>query len=315
MYIASTPLRVSLFGGSTDNPKFVEKYGYGSVISFACNLKTYTSISQDIFGNNMRDHKYIINYSKREEVGSIKEINNDIVRLVLEYFNCPPVSITLTSDIYSHGSGLASSSSYLISLIKAVSNFLKINISDSEICKIALELEQKINPHCGYQDPYGCGIGGFKKMEFYRDGSIKYEFLPTDFFEKFDMHLIFTGITRNSVSVLENITQNIERSKPLLDTTEKAHKALLEKDYEFFIKLFNEGWQQKKDTSSIITESQAIKDIDETLISSPTALGHKLCGAGNGGFFLVFSEKNTLNIPYEYVKIDMSVNGVEGHKV
>ena len=38
MIIASCPLRVSLFGGSTDNPHFVDKYGYGSVISFACDL-------------------------------------------------------------------------------------------------------------------------------------------------------------------------------------------------------------------------------------------------------------------------------------
>ena len=41
MFISSCPLRVSLFGGSTDNPVFVERYGFGSVISFACNLKTY----------------------------------------------------------------------------------------------------------------------------------------------------------------------------------------------------------------------------------------------------------------------------------
>jgi len=32
MIISSCPLRISLFGGSTDNPYFVEKYGRGSVI-------------------------------------------------------------------------------------------------------------------------------------------------------------------------------------------------------------------------------------------------------------------------------------------
>ena len=39
MYISSCPLRVSLFGGSTDNPVFVERYGYGSVISLPVVLK------------------------------------------------------------------------------------------------------------------------------------------------------------------------------------------------------------------------------------------------------------------------------------
>ena len=43
MYVTHCPLRVSLFGGSTDNPYFVKKYGYGSVISFTCDLKTYVT--------------------------------------------------------------------------------------------------------------------------------------------------------------------------------------------------------------------------------------------------------------------------------
>ena len=47
MLIASCPLRISLFGGSTDNPYFVKEYGYGAVISFTCDLKTYVTISQD----------------------------------------------------------------------------------------------------------------------------------------------------------------------------------------------------------------------------------------------------------------------------
>ena len=52
MFISSCPLRVSLFGGSTDNPVFVERYGYGSVISFACSLKTYITLHKDKLGYN-----------------------------------------------------------------------------------------------------------------------------------------------------------------------------------------------------------------------------------------------------------------------
>ena len=79
MIISSCPLRISLFGGSTDNPYFVEKYGRGSVISFTSSLKTYVTISQDKIGFNKDKHKYIINYSKREEVSSIKDIKNEFL--------------------------------------------------------------------------------------------------------------------------------------------------------------------------------------------------------------------------------------------
>ena len=176
MLIASCPLRISLFGGSTDNPYFVKEYGYGAVISFTCDLKTYVTISQDKIGFNKEQHKYIINYSKREEVSKVEDIQNEVVRTVLEHFNMPPVQVTLTSDAYSQGSGLASSSSYTISLIKACCLFLKITMTESEICKLAYELERIYNPYCGYQDPYGCGVGGFKRIEFMNDDCFKYFF-------------------------------------------------------------------------------------------------------------------------------------------
>ena len=166
MIVSSSPLRISLFGGSTDNPVFIDRYGRGAVISFPCNLKTYISVSQDRLGSNNYKHNYVINYSRREEVSSLDDIQNELVRLVVEYFSLPPVSISLTSDVYSQGSGLASSSSYLISLIKSACIFTGKSMTDHQICDLALKLERVINPNCGPQDPFGCGVGGFKRMDF-----------------------------------------------------------------------------------------------------------------------------------------------------
>jgi D-glycero-alpha-D-manno-heptose-7-phosphate kinase len=190
--------------------------------------------------------------------------------------------------------------------------FLDIQITDIEICKIAYELELKFNPYCGYQDPYGCGIGGFKRIEFRDGGKINYEFLSTDFFRQYDAHLIFTGVTRNSKNVLKDVTDNIDKAYPLLTTVEEAHNALDDKKYDEFLRLLKKSWIQKKETSSTITENSMIKSIDEYLENNKDVLSHKLCGAGNGGFFLTFSEKDTLNIPYESVRIDVSTDGVVG---
>ena len=315
MIIASCPLRISLFGGSTDNPYFVEKYGYGSVISFACDLKTYVTISQDRFGFNKDQHKYIINYSKREEVYCIDDIQNEVVSTVLEYFDMPPVQVTLTSDAYSQGSGLASSSSYLISLIKACCLFQGIEKTDTEICSLAYVLELKFNPYCGYQDPYGCGVGGFKRIEFYDINTIKYEYLPTDLFDHYDTHLVFTGVTRNSKKILKSVTGNLDKIKPLLKIVDHAYDYFKEKDYKHILKELNKSWEQKKKTSSSIAENDHIQDMDKVLSNNDSVMAHKLCGAGNGGFFLVFSETNTLNIPYENVKIKVVSDGVKGESV
>ena len=312
MYISSCPLRVSLFGGSTDNPVFVERYGFGSVISFSCSLKTYITLHEDKLGYNNEGGKYIINYSKREEVQHIQDIKNELVRIVLDHFNCNPMNISMTSDAYSQGSGLASSSSYIISLIKSISMFNKLSMTDAEICKLAYKLELKMNPYCGYQDPYGCGIGGFKKIDFYRGGIVKYDFLSTDLFKYYDMALVFTGVTRNSRGVLKSVTDNLDKAVPLMETVEKAYDALLDEDYPEFLELLNLSWDQKKKTTSHITENKVIRTMDKALEESDSVIAHKLCGAGNGGFFLVFSKKNDLNIPYDSVKINVSPNGVKG---
>lgn len=310
--VSSCPLRISLFGGSTDNPKFVEKYGRGSVISFPSNLKTYVVLTEDLHGVNKYNNQYVINYSIREQVEKISEIKNDLVREAMSYFKLPPTSVFLTSDISSHGSGLASSSSYLISLIKSFSMYSNLNLSDSEICKLALEIEQIINPYCGYQDPYGCGIGGFKKMEFYAGGEVKHSFLPTDIFREYDFHLVFTGITRNSKEVLKDVTENIENSLPLLDIVDHATESILNKDYNLFFKLLNDSWEIKKTTSQLIVQNDTIAMLDHNLKSNPHVIAHKLCGAGNGGYFLVISKNGSLFSLRDQIKIDLSSTGVEG---
>lgn len=315
MIISSCPLRISLFGGSTDNPYFVERYGFGSVISFTCDMKTYITLHADKIGYNTQGHKYIINYSRREEVGSIKEIQNEVIRVVLEHFDCSPLTLSMTSDSYSQGSGLASSSSYIISLIKGLSIFNNIPMTDIEICELAYNLERKINIHCGFQDPYGCGIGGFKQIDFNRDGTVKYNFLSTEFFKKYDAHLIFTGITRTSKNILSDVTDNIDKAYPLLETVDNAYSALKRKDYSRFLELINHSWEQKKFTSSLITENPVISQMDEMLGSNKSVLAHKLCGAGNGGFFLVFSDIGKLNIPYFSTKINVISEGITGIKL
>ena len=193
--------------------------------------------------------------------------------------------------------------------------FNNLHLTDVEICELSLKLEQEMNPYCGYQDPYGCGIGGFKRIDFERGGIIKYDFLSTELFTHYDAHLVFTGVTRNSKNVLQDVTANIDKSLPLLKTVDEAYDALRKKDFPTFLDLLNQSWEQKKATSSLITENEEIQKIDKVLSESEEVIAHKLCGAGNGGFFLVFSKPNTLKIPYDCIRIDVESNGVVGRKL
>ena len=287
MIISKCALRISLVGGSTDLEEFVQNNGYGSVISFPCNLHTYISIFSDKNGFNHKG-KYIINYRKREEVDFIEEINNDIAREVFNYFSCPPINASFNADIFSEGSGLASSSSYLISMIKAVSEYKKVALNEFDICSIALKLERKFNPLTGYQDIYGCGLSGFKRLHFKKDG-IKVDFLDPLFLNKFNMSLIYTGVKRSSTDVLKSVDlKKIEKLLPLVDEMESA---IRRGDGSRFLEIIGDGWAKKKETSPLLTQDERVKAIDVELSQIEEVLAHKLCGAGNGGYFLAFTAK------------------------
>lgn len=184
--ISSTPLRISLVGGSTDLEDFITTTGKGKVVSFTPNLYTY------IFLNPRKDNKIVVQYSKIEVVEDISEIKNDIARVVLQYFNCTdPVNIIFTTDIPAVGSGLASSTSYLISMIRAVAYYKNITLSPARIINLAIELERKFNPLTGRQDAFGCFIPGLKYIEFFANlAATHYEWLDSEYFDNKYMYLL-----------------------------------------------------------------------------------------------------------------------------
>jgi D-glycero-alpha-D-manno-heptose-7-phosphate kinase len=309
MITIKCPVRISLVGGSSDLDAYVDKHGKGSVISFTPKIYTYVSIYKDILGRNTLGQKYIVNYSQREEVSSVGEIKNDLVRLFFGKENVTPCSVHMTSDVFSHGSGLAVSSSYSCGLVKAISELKEEKTSDIECTAKAHFLEKLLNPLLGQQDVFGCGIGGFKKIEFTSQGLPKYTFLPTSFFEYYVPYLVYTGITRNSTSVLKSVTvPNTDTFNPLVSESENM---IMNGNFEKFLKLIKDGWVEKKRTSKDVLADKSLQDLDAWLDKYPGCVAHKLCGAGNGGFFLCFFEKNRLPIDGNFFKVTLSNTGVE----
>jgi D-glycero-alpha-D-manno-heptose-7-phosphate kinase len=134
MITIKCPVRISLLGGSSDLDSYLDVHGNGSVISFTPNLYTYISVYKDVLGKNNLEKKYIVNYSKREEVTDSNQIQNDLVREYYKTTKIDPCSVHMTSDIFSHGSGLAVSSSYSCGLIMAMAEFSGKKIT--QICLV-----------------------------------------------------------------------------------------------------------------------------------------------------------------------------------
>tara|TARA_R110000824_G_scaffold88360_11_gene217293 strand:- start:241 stop:1176 length:936 start_codon:yes stop_codon:yes gene_type:complete len=304
MITSKCSTRISLFGGPSDLQESIDRFGFGSVISFPCNIYSYISLSRDKYGCNTHND-FLINYTKREEEKNIKDIKNDIARVVLDYFNCGPVTLNFHSDVFSSGSGLASSSAYLIACISCVADYMNIRLSSGEICNLALKLERKFNPLTGYQDIYGCGLNGFKKLTFKKDKTVHSSLLNDSFLNNFNIFLKPTNIKRSSTEVLSTI--DIEKCEPILKLVDKAFKAITQNNTKEFIELFKESWKYKKQTSPLILQNPELKQMDTNLEDNYAILAHKLCGAGNGGYFLIFTNKEYEEASDE-IKINVSEN-------
>jgi len=315
MIISCCPLRISLVGGGSDHPYFIEKYKRGSVISFTSNLKVYVTLHKDIAGINYTDKKFIINYSQREEVENINDIRNDIVRKVLQYFDIDyTLTISLTSDISSSGSGLASSSAYILALISALNFQNNWNLSEFEVCKIGFNIEKSINPLVGQQDLFGSLEGGLKRIDFSLDSDPSITILPP-IFDNENIYLIHTGICRNSTNILHNI--NIDNSFALLEEVSNFEKYIKSDNINKIYSTINDAWKIKKTTSDLICGNESIKVLDNILSLNPNIFAHKLCGAGNGGYFLVFGDISSIQqqITNTIIPISITNTGISVKKI
>ena len=317
MIISSCPLRVSFAGGSTDLQSFIDKNGHGSVINCAINLRTYITLHQDVLGFSSRLHKYIVNYTTREEEKNICDIKNNLVRECFRHFKTSPCTSSLTSDVFSSGSGLASSSSYLVGLIKAVCKHQKIKKTNFDICSESILIERKFNPLVGYQDPFGCGIGGLNRIDIEKPNVVKIEPLNSNIFHNLDMHLIHTKVSRKSTRLLGKI--NERKSKKLLSLVDEIEKAIEQSDIKSFVDIVNEGLKKKKESNPLTINNTAVSGIDKVLSEEKDVLCHKLCGAGNGGFFLLFTktgyDTSKIRLNRMVIPISISKKGVGCYEV
>ena len=140
--------------------------------------------------------------------------------------------------------------------------------------------------------------------------------LDDSILNKFDIYLVYTGVTRSSTNVLKSLDLN--KSKKQLDLVSSMEQCIIENDAESFCDLIKEGWINKKESSDMILRNAKLRHLDEALTLEPNVKAHKLCGAGGGGYFLVFSEKGEQwkkwnkikNFEKMSFKIDVNERGV-----
>jgi D-glycero-alpha-D-manno-heptose-7-phosphate kinase len=293
MLITQTPLRISLGGGGTDLPSYYRQHG-GIVISAAINKYVYIGINRT-FSND-----YFLKYSELERVTDAAEIKHPIIREVLTRHPVgPSLEVVSLADIPS-GTGLGSSGTFTVGLLKAVYAFKREHVVTGTLAEEACTIEiDQLGRAVGKQDQYIAAFGGLTCLEFCQDDEVRVSPLRISNQTLHDLEerllLFFTGYSRNAESMLEDQKKKSEKGEAaMLDNLHAIAKIgrqvreVLEKgDTHEFAALMHEHWERKRGRTAGMSTSDINRWYEAGRANG--ALGGKLVGAGAGGFLMFYA--------------------------
>ena len=304
MIISKTPLRISFVGGGTDFEDFYRQYP-GRVLSTSIDKYIYLTV------NPKFDGQIRVSYSKTENVAHRDEVEHPIVKKALEHMGIENgVEIVSVADIPGKGTGLGSSSSFAVGLLKALHHHQGKQILPDELANLACHIEiNTLGSPIGKQDQYAAAFGGLNVVNFNVDGSVTVDpiTLSLKIKEDFQNHILtfYTGIERQAKGVLMEQKQNIENKfeflKKMSDMVLPFKEALVKGNFEEMGNILHQNWLLKKELAPGISNSQIDHMYDKVLKAG--AYGGKILGAGGGGFLLVLAPLEK----HQYIKAALSL--------
>lgn len=294
MTISRTPLRISFVGGGSDIASY---YGRspGAVVSTAINKYIYIMVQKQF------DGRIIVQYSQMEIVKRVSDIQNNLVREAMKMTGIKGgIHVTSISDVPAEGTGLGSSSAYVVGLLNAFYAYQGKTASAQQLAEEACEIEIGIlKKPIGKQDQYIAAFGGFNFMEFYPDHTVSVDPIPCSAFtiQRLEnrLLLLYTGLTRSTDPILAQQNENVTRMKEkrimmdkMVALARQARESLQTDAVETFGSLLDENWHLKRSLADTISTRQI--DTWYGRAKKFGAVGGKILGAGGGGFMLLFAD-------------------------
>jgi D-glycero-alpha-D-manno-heptose-7-phosphate kinase len=289
MIVVQTPLRVSLFGGGTDFREFFEAQG-GFALSTAIDKYIFVVI-KGRFDNLIR-----VGYTRTEMVAHPGEVQHELVREALSQTGIDRgIEIGTLGDIPAAGSGLGSSSTVTVGLLHAMYAYQGRLVSAEQLAQEACQIEiDRLEKPIGVQDQYIAAYGGLRLLQFGPGADVRVQRvnITEDTKRRLNENLMlfFTGITRQSSSVLAEQKTNINARLEILCRIKaqalEAYHCLEAGNLDGIGELLDETWQLKKQMASGISNG-VIEEMYQSARQAG-AIGGKISGAGGGGFLLLY---------------------------
>lgn len=303
---SKAPLRLGLAGGGSDVPPFVDLYG-GAVLSVTVNLYGWCTIrplAEPLIHIHSTDNAWEGVYHFADALPEdcpaqlIRGVYNRVVR---DFGPVPTPGFEIwTANDAPAGSGLGTSSTMVVTILRAFLAWKKRPLGAMETARLAWEIErQDLGLAGGKQDQWAAALGGFNLLEFHTDGSVSATPLRVsprvcDELES-SMVLYFTGRSRSSAAIIREQQRNtssgntvaIDAMHRIRESSYAMRDALLAGDVPGLARILGAAWEDKKKMAGAIT-NPVIQEAFDTAMAAGAVAG-KVSGAGGGGFMMLMA--------------------------
>jgi D-glycero-alpha-D-manno-heptose-7-phosphate kinase len=300
MLIARAPVRISLAGGGTDLPAYYEQFG-GVVLNTTIDKYFYVFLNvldRDTVQISSSDYSTFYRY--RDQGALFWDGDLQLPRAILSHYGIQRgLTVFLASEI-PPGTGLGSSSTVTVAVIKAVSTAKNEHLNKKELAELACYIEiEKLGEPIGKQDQYAAAFGGLNWIEFNKDETVVTPLqLPEETQRRLEQNLLlfFMGSSRKASEILSRQTESSRRGeRGVIDALHKVKEMAYETrrvlqcgDLHAYGELLHENWTQKKSFAQGVSNPEIDRLYE--LARHAGALGGKITGAGGGGFLMVYCE-------------------------
>jgi D-glycero-alpha-D-manno-heptose-7-phosphate kinase len=302
LYRSKAPLRLGLAGGGTDVSPYSDQYG-GAVLNATLTMYAYCFLEvndSDKIVFSSKDYASTVEHELGPQLKPTGQLDLfvHIYNNLMRRFDKQPSGFRLmTHTDAPYGSGLGGSSTLVVAIIKCFAEWWRLPLSDYEIAKLAYTIERvDAGLQGGHQDQYAAAFGGLNFMEFFQDRVIVNPLRIKDEVRnelEASLLLCFTGRSRASADIISSQVDNaksgesrsVEAMHQVKRDAIEMKEAVLTYDLDRFAAVLDRSWQNKKQMSKLISNSE----IDElyNFARANGAKAGKISGAGGGGFFML----------------------------
>jgi len=305
IYRSRAPLRLGLAGGGTDVSPFSNTHG-GFVLNATIDLYAQAILEplddgRIVFAAEDREENVVLEAEPILPDDDPLRLHRGIYnRIVKEFNNGYPLSFKLTTFADAPaGSGLGTSSTMVVCIIQAFSEWLGLSLGEYDIAHLAFEIErEELLLTGGKQDQYAAAFGGFNFIEFGPGNRVLVNPLriKEDIRNELEASTIlyYTGQSRDSAKIIEQQilssqdkeSRSLNAMFALKQDAIKIKEAVLRGDLAIYADILRQSWEAKKNLAKGVSNSELDMIFENALKSG--ALAGKLSGAGGGGFFMFF---------------------------